>query len=249
LSLTTSIPRAQAWAASYRASSSATSQPALDLSQGAPRSPPHPLLLEALAKTSSDPTTARYGSILGEPSLRSALAAELNDLYHLDQGLSVDEIAITTGCNMAFLVLLMVLCPPGSKALLPLPAYFSHTMSCSIQSVEPVYIPCLQEQGFKPSIKGARKYLEKDLGKEIRMIVLVTPSNPTGTVYSPADLLEWYNLAKQYKVALVLDETYRDFVDEGRAIAPHDLFKKDGWGNTLVSIGSMSSKCPHNQHC
>jgi len=143
---------------------------------------------------------------------------------------------------MAFLVLLMVLCPPGSKAMLPLPAYFNQSMSCSLQSVTPVYIPCLPDQNFKPSIKGARKHLEKDEEKEIRMIVLVTPSNPTGTVYSPEELAGWYNLAKEFKVALVLDETYRDFVGDDQSSAPHNLFELDGWGETLISIGSMSSK-------
>lgn len=241
-SLILSIPRAQAWAAIYRSSHEVTTSPVLDLSQGVPRAPPHPLLLEALAKTSSDPSSAKYGPILGEPSLRSALANEFNDLYHLKKGLSVDEIAITTGCNMAFLVLLMVLCPPGSKALLPLPAYFNHSMSCSNQSVTPVYIPCLPDQAFKPSLRGARKYLERDVKREIRVIVLVTPSNPTGSVYTPEELLEWYVMAKEFKVALVLDETYRDFVGDGRKSAPHNLFAQEGWGNTLISIGSMSSE-------
>jgi aspartate/methionine/tyrosine aminotransferase len=241
-SLITSIPRAQAWAAAYRSSTQSASQPVLDLSQGVPRLPPHPLLLEALAKTSSDPSSARYGPILGEPSLRSALADEFNDLYHLSKGLTKEEIGITTGCNMAFLVLLMVLCPPGSKAMLALPAYFNQSMSCSLQSVTPVYIPSLPNEHFKPSIQGARKYLEKDVEKEIRMIALVTPSNPTGTVYSPEELVEWYNLAKEFKVALVLDETYRDFVGDGRESAPHNLFELDGWWETLISIGSMSSE-------
>jgi len=150
---------------------------------------------------------------------------------------------------MAFLVLLMVLCPPGSKALLPLPAYFNQSMSCSLQSVTPMYIPCLPNHQFKPSITGARKYLENDVKKEIRMIVLVTPSNPTGTVYSPGELMEWYNLAKEFTVALVLDETYRDFVGDDRRSAPHGLFGLEGWGNTLISIGSMSSTYFYIKHC
>lgn len=78
------------------------------------------------------------------------------------------------------------------------------------------------------------------------MIVLVTPSNPTGTVYTPEELLDWYNLAKEFQVALVLDETYRDFTGDGRSSAPHNLFAEEGWGNTLISIGSMSSKFPRH---
>lgn len=151
---------------------------------------------------------------------------------------------------MAFLVLVMVLCPPGSKALMPLPAYFSQSMSLSLQSVEPIYIPCLPSRGFKPSREAARRYLEADAdagAREIRMIVLVTPSNPTGGIYTPEELRGWYDLAKEFGVALVLDETYRDFVDprpEEMREPPHDLFEIEGWQDTLISLGSMSSTFP-----
>jgi aspartate/methionine/tyrosine aminotransferase len=91
-------------------------------------------------------------------------------------------------------------------------------------------------------LEGARTYLEQDKEREIRCIVLVTPSNPTGTVYTPAELREWYDLAKEYSVCLILDETYRDFVGDGRESAPHGLFDMEEWGRTLVSISSMSSE-------
>lgn len=236
----------------------------MNLAQGVPKDSPHPILLSALAQYAADPNSAGYGTILGEPLLREALAKEFNLMYRLptatatatDQdgigmmegsGIKRSEISITTGCNMAFLVLVMVLCPPGSKALMPLPAYFSQSMSLSLQSVEPIYIPCLPSSGFKPSLPAARRYLETDKERGIRMIVLVTPSNPTGAIYTPQELEEWYDLAKEFGVALVLDETYRDFVDarpENEREAPHDLFKVEGWQDTLISIGSMSSAYP-----
>lgn len=217
----------------------------LNMAQGVPGDPPSPALLEAMARTSADPASAGYGPILGELSLRQALATELNMLYRCStpRALRADQTCITTGCNMAFLVLVMVLCPPGSRALVPLPAYFSHSMSLSMQSVDPVYIPCLPSEGFRPSLSAARASLKADAtrgSKSIRMIVLVTPSNPTGAVYTPEELRLWYDLAKEYQVALVLDETYRDFVDGDRS-PPHDLFELEDWQDTLISISSMSS--------
>lgn len=202
--------------------------------------------MSALGHAASDPSSAGYGPILGEDSLRQALADEFNQLYRCSDPLNMDQIGVTTGCNMAFLVLAMVLCPPGSKALMPLPAYFSQTMSLSLQSVEPVYIPCLPSKAFKPSLPAARRYLADDKERTIRMIVLVTPSNPTGAIYSPTELREWYDLAREFQVPLVLDETYRDFVYGGAGeerIAPHDLFELQDWQDTLISLGSMSSEC------
>ncbi|WVQ83575.1 hypothetical protein IAT38_005716 [Cryptococcus sp. DSM 104549] len=246
------IPKAQAWGREYASSSLASNSPPLDLSQGVPRAAPHPSVLEALASASSDPLAARYGPILGEPALRAAVAEEIRVQYDLGEeaegsgsGLKAEDVAITTGCNMAFLSLLMVLCPPGkSSVLLPLPAYFNQSMSLSLQSVKPVYIPCEPTNKFKASLPAARAFLSSPKEGEVepKMIVLVSPNNPTGVVYSHKEIKEWYELAKEFKVALVLDETYRDFVEgpDGLRGVPHKLFEEADWRGTLVSLGSFS---------
>jgi hypothetical protein len=68
-----------------------------------------------------------------------------------------------------------------------------------------------------------------------RAILLVSPSNPTGTVIPPDLLREFYFLARQHRIALVLDETYSDFV-EGM---PHDLFTLEDWHSSLVQVMSF----------
>lgn len=138
------------------------------------------------------------------------------------------------------------LCPPGESALLlPLPTYFNHAMSLSLQAVEPRYIPCDPENGFVPSLAAARATLEagpttNEQGRKVEMrgIVLVTPNNPTGAIYTPESLREWYALAREFDVPLILDETYRDFTPG----VPHDLFTLPEWRETLVTLGSFSSE-------
>lgn len=95
----------------------------LDFSQGVPGDPPHPLLLEALAATSSAPASAGYGPILGEDLLRQGMAVEMERLYQwpLGAGLSSREIAITSGCNQAYLAVMMALCVPGDEVIIPVP--------------------------------------------------------------------------------------------------------------------------------
>lgn len=136
-----------------------------------------------------------------------------------------------------------LLCPPGeSSVLLPLPSYFNHAMSLSLQQVEPAYIPCSPKDGFTPSLPAARAILEtaRDSGSKVkpRAIVLVTPNNPTGAIYSPSLLEEWYALAREFDVPLVLDETYRDFA----GAQPHTLFERPEWRETLITLGSFSSE-------
>ncbi|EIW69117.1 hypothetical protein TREMEDRAFT_68977 [Tremella mesenterica DSM 1558] len=240
------IPLAAAWGQTYLSSHPSEQNispgPLLNLSQGVPGDPPHPSLLSRLSETSSDPQAARYGDILGERVLREAVAIETNHRYSLPSsssgGITWEDVGITVGCNMAFIVLLHTLCTPfKSSILLPLPSYFNHTMSLSLHSVKPIFIPSLPENEFRPSLKEARKSLEKQSEIEpIKAIVLVSPNNPTGATYSPEELKDWYDLAKEWKVALIIDETYKDFVDG----VPHNLFELEDWRETLVSLGSFS---------
>jgi aspartate/methionine/tyrosine aminotransferase len=72
----------------------------------------------------------------------------------------------------------------------------------------------------------------------VRAIALVTPNNPTGAEYPPALLEAFFDLAREAGVALVLDETYRDFHSgEG---APHELFRRPDWAETLIHLYSFS---------
>ena len=71
-----------------------------------------------------------------------------------------------------------------------------------------------------------------------RAIVLVTPNNPCGVEY-PAELVRaFYDLAKAHDIALIIDETYRDF--DSRTGAPHDLFALPDWPGTLIQLYSFS---------
>lgn len=122
----------------------------------------------------------------------------------------------------------------------------------SLLSTEPVWLPSDSSKSFSPSIEYARAYLglsSRDVEKKVkpRVILLTTPSNPTGTTLGNKELKAWYDLAREYGVALLLDETYRDFVvdvdePETRRGLPHRLFEVDGWRDTLVSMGSFSSE-------
>lgn len=78
------------------------------MSQGVPGSAPAKPVLESLSKVAGTHEAAKYGPILGEPRLRTALAEELRFKYGIGaEQLGDNEVGITTGCNMAFLVLLM----------------------------------------------------------------------------------------------------------------------------------------------
>jgi aspartate/methionine/tyrosine aminotransferase len=219
------IPAVREWASRWRGTA-----PPLDLTQAVPGYPPHPELLARIAAAAGSVAAAAYGPITGDAALREALAADLSLSYGAP--LTADDVAITAGCNLAFAMAMKVLAAPGDNVLLPAPWYFNHQMALTMSGVEPRALPCRAEDGFVPD--PARAEALCDAGT--RAILLVSPNNPTGAIYPSALLEAFLDLAERRGLWLVLDETYRDFVDT----QPHALFQRAGWRERLVQLYSFS---------
>src|SRR5262245_5121854 len=117
------IPEAQGWARAYDGGAG----PLVDLAQAVPGYPPPDSMLERLAAAARDPATAGYGAILGDGLLRQSYAAHLTRLYGAP--IVPSEVAVTTGCNQAFMVAILAVARAGDTVLLPTPWYFNHKMA------------------------------------------------------------------------------------------------------------------------
>ncbi len=219
-------------AALARGRSFPADKPLLDLAQAVPAWPPADALTRHLADAVREPGTARYTPILGRDDLRDALAESLSDAYGGD--VTRERVAITAGCNQAFCLALMALAGPGDEAILAAPSYFNYQMWLEMLGVAPVYLPFRPERGGVPDPADARARITP----RTRAIVLVTPNNPTGAIYPPETIHAFHDLAREAGVALLLDETYRDFLP-GEA-PPHGLFARPGWDETVVHLYSFS---------
>jgi aspartate/methionine/tyrosine aminotransferase len=223
---TPAIPTVRGWAARYGGAAG----PLIDLTQAVPGYPPHPELLARLASLAGDRATSGYGPIDGDLPLREALAEDMARFY--GAGVSAADIAITAGCNLAFAMTMTVL---GGPVVLPVPWYFNHRMALEMAGIPAIPLPCRAEEGFVPTAGG----IEAALRGGGRVLVLVTPNNPTGAVYPPALIAEAAALCRKHGAWLVLDETYRDFLP-AEACPPHDLFQDAGWRDGLVHLYSFS---------
>jgi aspartate/methionine/tyrosine aminotransferase len=222
------IPEAKAWAESYDGSSG----PPIDLSQAVPGYPPHAELLARLGAAAAGPGAASYGPILGDAELRSAYAEHVSGLY--GAAIAPAHVAITAGCNQAFLVAAMALAKAGDAVILPSPWYFNHKMALDMLGIETLVLPARPDNGFVPDPQEARRLI----GGRVRAIVLVTPNNPTGAIYPPDIVAAFHRLCRERGIALILDETYRDFIDAERP--PHECLAERGWEETLIQLYSFS---------
>jgi aspartate/methionine/tyrosine aminotransferase len=177
-----------------------------------------------------DPTSHLYGPVLGLPDLRAELADQISS--HYEGQIAVDQVAISSGCNQAFAAAIASLCAEGDEVILPTPWYFNHKMWLDMSGVTAVPLPCGPD--MVPSAKDAASKITA----KTRAIALVTPNNPAGVEYPAAVVQAFFELARIHGLALIVDETYRDF--DSRSGPPHALFQDVAWDDTLIHLYSFS---------
>jgi aspartate/methionine/tyrosine aminotransferase len=223
------IAEAKGWVAgrSYPAD-----RPLLDLCQAVPSYPPAEELRAHLADRVRLFETAQYTAITGIAPLREALAEHMAGVY--GGSIGPGNVLVTAGCNQAYSLTLMALARRGDEVILPLPYYFNHQMWLDSLGVTAVHLPFRPDRGGVPDPADAVRLITP----RTKALVLVTPNNPTGAVILPDVLAGFRDVCAERGVALVLDETYKDFLDPDQP--RHDLFRDPAWGDTVVQLYSFS---------
>ena len=206
-------------------------RPLINVSQAAPVDPPPLALRQALAEAAlNDPAAHLYGPVLGLPALRAEIATQWSTAY--TGSIAPNQVAITQGCNQAFTAVMSTLAGAGDDVILPTPWYFNHKMWLDMQGVKTIPLPC--GAGLIPDAERAAGLITP----RTRAIVLVSPNNPGGAEYPATTLAAFRDLARAHNLALIVDETYRDF--DSRSGAPHDLFCDPDWDDVLIHLYSFS---------
>ncbi len=206
-------------------------RPLINVSQAAPVDPPPAPMRAAMADmVMQDDDTHLYGPVLGLPALREEIAGQWSDTY--GGSISADQVAITSGCNQAFATAITTLCSDGDEVIVPVPYYFNHRMWLDMCGVKTVSLET--GRGMIPDANAAAKLITP----RTRAIALVSPNNPCGVEYPAEVIRSFLDLARKSGLALIIDETYRDF--DSRTGASHDLFADPDWDNTLIHLYSFS---------
>ena len=220
------ISEVREWVASHGPT---PDRPLMDFCQAVPDYPPAPELVEHLKVVINDPLTSKYSPDEGLAEVREAVCYRYGRLY--GGVVTPREICLTIGASQAFWLAMVTLCTAGDEVIVPLPCYFDHPMALDILGIRTVYLPFDEASGGLVSVSA----IERLISPRTRAILLVTPSNPTGIITPPELILELYELARRRRIALVLDETYADFIP-GR---PHELFADHDWSDHVVQIMSF----------
>jgi len=150
-----------------------------------------------------------YTESSGLPELREAICRKLSRYNGIDA--EPDDIIVTVGAIEALSAAVMAVVDPGDEVLLPSPTYSTHVRQVQIASAKPVFVPSPEDRGFGLDVEGfARRITEKT-----RAILLCTPCNPTGAVYTEENLRALGRLAIEHDLTVVTDEAYEYFVYDG----------------------------------
>lgn len=208
--------------------------PLLDLSQAAPSYPTAPSVAARVAEVSAAAEGGRYAPPPGLPALLDAFADDLARSYG-GASFDHDQLLPTGGCNQAFCVVASTLTRPGDEVIVPVPYYFNHDMWLKLDGVVPRYLhPADPMVTLVPDPDQA----ERLINERTKAVLLVTPGNPTGVTIGPDVIAQFGDLAARHDLALIIDETYRNFrtTDD----PPHRLFDRPDWTDTVISLHSFS---------
>lgn len=183
---------------------------AINLSQGFPDFNPPVELLTALEEAARG-TCHQYAVTWGAPRFRNALAAKIRHF----SGLPIDpdqHLVVTCGSTEAMMVAMMTACNPGDKVIVFSPFYENYAADAILSGAQPIYVP-LHPPGFGFDSEDLVKAFEQ----KPKAIVVCNPSNPTGKVFTRAELMEILELAEKHDAFVITDEPYEHII-----YAPHE---------------------------
>lgn len=203
----------------------------INMSVGEPdfNTPDH---IKEAAKKAIDENYSRYSPVPGYPDLRKAIVAKLKNENGLEYG--INEILVSNGAKQSVCNTVMALCNDGDEVIIPAPYWVSYPQMAKLAGAEPVIV----NAGFEQNFKMTPEQLEAAITPKTRMLILCSPSNPTGSVYSQEELDALAKVILSHEELYVLaDEIYEhiNYVGKHASIA-----KAEGMRERTIIVNGVS---------
>ena len=182
----------------------------INMSVGEPdfNTPDH---IKNAAKEAVDNNYSRYSPVPGYADLRKAIAAKLKRENHLEY--NINEILVSNGAKQSVCNTVMALVNDGDEVIIPTPYWVSYPQMVKLAGGNPVFI----NAGFEQNFKITAQQLEDAITPKTRLLILCSPSNPTGSVYTKDELESLAEVIKSHEDLFVLaDEIYEHINYTGR---------------------------------
>lgn len=187
----------------------ATGKPVIGFGAGEPNFPTPAFIVDAAAEAAKDPKNHKYTPVIGLPELRTAIAAKTLR----DSGVTVDpaNIVVTNGGKQAVYQAFASIIDEGDDVLLPAPYWTTYPEAIRLCGGNPIAVFAGSDQGYKVSVAQ----LDAALTPQTKALLICSPSNPTGAVYSAQELREIGMWAYEHGIWVITDEIYEHLVYSG----------------------------------
>jgi aspartate aminotransferase len=173
----------------------------------------------------------KYGAAAGEPKLREAIAHKLRTENKLPYEAS--NVIVTNGGKQSLYNLMMVLIDAGDEVIIPAPYWLSYPEMVRLAGGNPVVIPTDASTGYKITPELLRSHITP----RTKLLILNSPSNPSGVVYTPSELAAIAQVVVEANIWVVSDEIYERIIYDGVEQVSIGSFGDDIFNRTIVSNG------------
>lgn len=203
----------------------------INMSVGEPdfNTPEH---IKDAAKKAIDENFSRYSPVPGYMDLREAISSKLKRENGLDYG--VNEILVSNGAKQSVCNTIMALVNDGDEVIIPAPYWVSYPQMAKLAGGEPVIV----EAGFEQDFKMTPEQLEAAITLKTKLLILCSPSNPTGSVYNEEELRGLADVIKRHEDLYVLaDEIYEHINYIGKH---HSIAQIEGMKERTIVVNGVS---------
>jgi arginine:pyruvate transaminase len=219
------------WSINYRGRAlQAAGAPVVMLSVGDHYIKTDQAILDAM-KASMDAGRLGYSGVMGIEPLRDAIARRVTARRAV--GAARENVVVTPGGQAAIFAAMMAVLDPGQSCIVLDPYYATFAQTVRSASGRPIIVETPADQGFQPDVAAIERALEPDT----RAILINTPNNPTGAVYTRDRIEALAELCCRRGLWLISDELYDSQVHHGAHFSPRDL---PGMAGRTLVIGSLS---------
>ena len=188
--------------------------------------------IKEAAKKAIDDNFSRYSPVPGYPDLRKAIVAKLKNENGLDY--NVNEVIVGTGGKQGICNVILALVNPGDEVIIPAPYWVSYPQMAKLAGGVPVIV----NAGFDQDFKMTPEQLEAAITPKTKMLILCSPSNPTGSVYSKEELAALADVLRKHPDVFVLaDEIYEHINYIGKH---HSIAQEPGLKEQVIIANGVS---------
>jgi aspartate aminotransferase len=187
--------------------------------------------IKEAAKTALDQGKTKYGAAAGEPELRDAIARKLKRDNNLDY--TRDNVIVTNGGKHSLYNLILALIEPGDEVIIPAPYWLSYPEMVTLAGGKSVIIQTTEASGYKIT----PEQLKEAITPKTKLFVFNSPSNPTGSVYTPQEIKVLAQIIVDADILVVADEIYEKILYDGYEHLSIGSLNEEIFKRTLVSNG------------